>query len=370
MANGKTASRSPLERLKDNYCWRGSVHLAGAFAIAAAFVYFGTQFIAEFDWQALRNSLEQCLDKHAPWMYDASAWIQYPLAALLGKTEGLQNKSMQLDAIFFTSLTGATQTATFWIVNGMFTLCYIFQPSWVEYYKMSVKPWPWNGSTKERAEYFELVRKSIGLLLLNHFLLVPVLTIGMYPIVQLREHGYSPEFAPGITEFVYKLIIFILIEDTGFYWVHRALHHKALYPSIHKIHHQYQDATIGIASEYAHPIEFLLSNLVPITLGPFLFPRVHYGMWVLWVAWRVAETCCSHSGYDLPFLPFHLLPFQSSASFHNFHHSRNVGNYSSFFTHWDWLMGTDKHYIRHLEKFGHVTDDRHQEAKSAQAKKI
>ena len=94
-------SRSPLERLKDNYCWRSVSHLAAAFAIAAAFVYFGTQFVAEFDWQWLRNELETCLDKHAPWMYQASAWMQYPIALLTGSADALKEKPMQLDALFF-----------------------------------------------------------------------------------------------------------------------------------------------------------------------------------------------------------------------------------------------------------------------------
>ena len=42
----------------------------------------------------------------------------------------------------------AAQMLTFWGTNALFTLAYKFQPAWIEYYKVSMKPWPWNGSPK------------------------------------------------------------------------------------------------------------------------------------------------------------------------------------------------------------------------------
>ena len=42
-------------------------------------------------------------------------------------------------------------------------------------------------------------------------------------------------------------------------WAHRALHLPAIYGYVHKVHHQYK-TSIGIASEYAHPVEFIFSN--------------------------------------------------------------------------------------------------------------
>lgn len=39
-----------------------------------------------------------------------------------------------------------------------------------------------------------------------------------------------------------------------------------------------------------------------------------------------------------------------SAEYHNFHHSHNIGNYSSFFTYWDSIFGTNKAYFEHKAK--------------------
>ncbi len=48
--------------------------------------------------------------------------------------------------------------------------------------------------------------------------------------------------------------------EASFYWVHRALHHPALYKQIHKQHHEYK-GTIGFATEYATPAEQVRGKL-------------------------------------------------------------------------------------------------------------
>jgi len=57
---------------------------------------------------------------------------------------------------------------------------------------------------------------------------------------------------------------------------------------------------------------------------------------------RVHEGHDGHSGYDFPWSFFRILPFGAGASFHDFHHSHNVGNYGSFLRIWDSLFNTEK----------------------------
>mmetsp|Transcript_114242 Transcript_114242/g.170896 ORF Transcript_114242/g.170896 Transcript_114242/m.170896 type:complete len:83 (-) Transcript_114242:264-512(-) len=82
----------------------------------------------------------------------------------------------------------------------------------------------------------------------------------------------------------------MICEDFTFYWSHRLLHHKALYPHMHKIHHEYNNP-IALGSDYAHPIEYMVSNIIPNTIGPtILGTNVHMVTFIMWMIIRVFET--------------------------------------------------------------------------------
>ena len=142
----------------------------------------------------------------------------------------------------------------------------------------------------------------------------------------------------------------MVLEDFGFYWLHRLFHCSYLYKTIHKQHHYY-NPTIGIAATYAHPIEFFFVDLVPGGLGrKFLGARMHIFTSFMLYMFRIIESTDGHGGYEFPWSPFRLLPFSGSASFHNYHHSHNVGNYGSFFSFWDNLCGTNQKYLEFISK--------------------
>jgi len=69
---------------------------------------------------------------------------------------------------------------------------------------------------------------------------------------------------------------------------------------------------------------------------------------------RIAETLDGHSGFVFP-KPIQVLlgnymamnPIMGTEpSYHDYHHSRNMGNYSTFFTVWDTVFGTNKEYYK------------------------
>jgi len=123
------------------------------------------------------------------------------------------------------------------------------------------------------------------------------------------------------------------------------LHWKRVYPYIHKWHHSYYHS-IGIASENAHPVEFLIGNLIPVVAGPLLL-RSHVFVFWFWLWVRIAETIDAHSGYEFPWSPARLtglFGMASTATHHDFHHSRNRGCFGSQFTFWDRVFGTDAEF--------------------------
>jgi len=152
---------------------------------------------------------------------------------------------------------------------------------------------------------------------------------------------------PSWSEIALTVVISFILEDAYFYWVHRLLHWGPLYRKIHKKHHDYA-APIGIAAEYAHPVESLMLG-VGTLVGPMIFTRHLFTLWV-WLLVRVYQTVEAHSGYNFPWNPTRFLPFWGGAIFHDFHHETFSGNFSSTFTYMDWIFGTSKPYYQRKER--------------------
>lgn len=221
---------------------------------------------------------------------------------------------------------------------------YVSKIPFLERYRVNpTKPWPWE---EDPVKWKLVINKTLKSLLITHFILVPAAT-GLEAYLGV-PYKVSIEQWPSALEMVTQIVFFMLCEDFSFYWGHRILHHKSLYPKIHKIHHEYNNP-ISLSSEYAHPIEFLFVNLLPNAVGAkILGAKVHLVTYILWLIIRVLETLDGHSGYEFSWSPYRLLPLSGSANYHNYHHTHNDGNYGSFFMIWDTFLGTNKNYWKYL----------------------
>lgn len=113
---------------------------------------------------------------------------------------------------------------------------------------------------------------------------------------------------------------------------------------IHKQHHEHINP-ICMAAEDVHWIEFILSNQCGTMLGPVLFgSKMHYWTLSVWGLVRIMQSLDAHCGYEFPWSVFGLIPFGCNATYHHFHHTKNVGNYSSYMTIWDTIFDSNADY--------------------------
>eukprot|EP00981_Chlorochromonas_danica_P005713 scaffold1172_cov180-Ochromonas_danica.AAC.40 len=239
------------------------------------------------------------------------------------------------DRWIFTLGTWAVHMLTFWVFNILLSICY------------SYSLWPERRIQKGAMPTKTLIQETLRHLLVNHLLVFPFALYYLYPLYQsFGMEVYQP--IPSIWIILRDLIISMAINDTLFYWSHRLAHHPAIYQYVHKQHHRYHQS-IGIASEFAHPVEDLLCNLIPTLLGCLVMGSHVVTLW-LWIFIRIYETVDAHSGYCFAWSPFHAIPLFSGPTRHDFHHSANLGCFGSFTIFWDTIMGTDRDFLRAQDK--------------------
>ncbi|CAG2212194.1 FAXDC2 [Mytilus edulis] len=174
------------------------------------------------------------------------------------------------------------------------------------------------------------LKKAVKLVLFNGFVVAfPMTLLGIYTM-KLRGCAFSGDL-PTFTRVVVDIIMFSLVEEFGFYYSHRLMHHPIVYKYIHKIHHEWT-APIGIICIYAHPLEHCLVNMMPVILGPIIMGS-HLSTTWMWYFITLVSTTISHCGYHFPFLP--------SQEAHDFHHQMFINCFGVLGI-LDRLHGTDK----------------------------
>lgn len=225
-----------------------------------------------------------------------------------------------------------------------YAIIYKLRLPFFEQFKDNPNPWPWEYDPN----FSKQIWRGIKLVCFNNFVISPLGFIFAIK-VGLLDVRITAEELPSFWIYIAQVFYHMFWEDAMFYQTHKLLHHPKLYPYIHKIHHEFYD-TICISSEFAHPVEFLLGNVLPVGLGSILlFGKGHLLSLLVFIAFRLFETVESHCGYDFPWAVTRAFPFSVTSTYHNYHHLKNIGNFGSFLIMWDSIFGTNTAYYKELQ---------------------
>ena len=184
----------------------------------------------------------------------------------------------------------------------------------------------------QRNDYLREIGYSIMTIFI--FAAVPVLIIYNDSI---RPHTfyYTDINQYGQAYFFGAFIIMLFVHDTYFYWMHRLMHHPAIFKFIHLVHHRSTNPSPWAAYAF-HPLEAIVEAGV-VVVFLFIMPihKLHLGFFFLFM---IVYNVYGHLGYELypkGFSRSKIGRWINTSVNHNQHHQYFKGNYGLYFLLWD-----------------------------------
>lgn len=178
--------------------------------------------------------------------------------------------------------------------------------------------------------------ERLPLIILNIFLLCLFSYFGIGLADGLISRMHTPMWI-----FCVQFMIFIFLDDFGFYLWHRYLHtNKILLRHVHRIHHRARNP-LPLEFIYVHPLEWMggtVGLLVAFMLVVGFFGSL--SCYVLWgyLIFRTMHELDIHSCLRPKWLE--RVFFFAGANYHHNHHKYARGNYASTFSYLDKLFKT------------------------------
>ncbi len=167
---------------------------------------------------------------------------------------------------------------------------------------------------------------------------------------------YKDIGAYPIWYFFLSIFLALVIHDTYFYWMHRTLHHKKLYKTMHLVHHKSVNPSPWAAYSFHFTEAITESMIAPIIF--FILP-IHPIAFMIFTLISLMINVYGHLGFEIMpkwFRHTPLFEVINTSVHHNLHHSKFNGNYGLYFRFWDRIMKTEM--PNYVEEYDRIQEQR------------
>lgn len=198
-----------------------------------------------------------------------------------------------------------------------------------------------NKKIQQRFPRFQDYAREIGFSVLTVLIMsfIPAMILGS-PELSKHTKFYRDIHEHGMLWFVLAFPLMAFIHDTYFYWMHRLMHHPAVFKWVHLVHHKSTNPSPFAAYAF-HPLEAIVEAGIFLVFV-FTIP-VHLFHLLFFFLFMILYNVYGHLGWELypAWFSRHWLGRWINTSVnHNMHHQYFKGNYGLYFLVWDRLMGT------------------------------
>ena len=217
---------------------------------------------------------------------------------------------------------------------GFFALFWFGLHRWMAARQLSRRRWP-KLSQLSRELLFSLCSQFI-MLGVGTWIAFGDNAVAANVYVDIGEYGWA--------YFGFLTFVLFAVDDTVFYWSHRAMHHPKLFEAFHRVHHESTDPTPFTAYSF-HPLEAIVLTIGPLALTPVLmFLPWHPAAIIIYSFGNILFNVIGHLGYEIYPSRWNRIPllrWKTPAMHHYLHHQMVGGNYSLYFRWWDKICGTE-----------------------------
>lgn len=139
-----------------------------------------------------------------------------------------------------------------------------------------------------------------------------------------------------------SIVIYLLIHDFYYYWLHRWMHISKFMRRFHMEHHRSVNTTVFTSFSF-HPMESLLQAvIVPIII--VIIPMSTLAI-LITLSIMTISAIINHAGVEIYPMDKKYSAFRKhiiGATHHDHHHKNSKKNFGLYFTFWDRIMHTER----------------------------